>query len=86
MSIEEQKGGRTTSTPQPKATPITDLVECGECGTVGYASEAYCVCCGTARNNERIRCPHCHGEINHSRANYCPHCGRRFGVGREDVE
>ena len=53
------------------------IIECKQCGTVGYKGETFCVCCGSSMNTEitNRQCPHCFEEIAHSVANYCPHCG-----------
>ncbi|MGE3800631.1 MAG: hypothetical protein AB7H80_06390 [Candidatus Kapaibacterium sp.] len=58
---------------------LHNLVECRKCATVGYAGEAYCVCCGSQMNDPKPKraCPHCSEEILHSVANYCPHCGKK---------
>jgi len=62
------------------------VVECRACGTLGYAGEAYCVCCGASMTETRTRllCVSCGTLIDHSIANYCPHCGCNLTDDRPD--
>lgn len=77
MKKQEGQGGKQ---------PISQIVECAHCGSIGYDDESYCACCGTPRSVTPSRCPHCRVTIKHLRANYCPGCGARIGRGGDLID
>ncbi len=63
---------------------LQGVLLCQTCGSAANAWETYCACCGNDLHpgEEKQRCNGCRNEIEHSVANFCPHCGDPVGSGR----
>lgn len=53
---------------------------CDGCGTLAYADDLYCSCCGTQLWTQR-HCRHCNAPIRHPLAIHCTHCGETLDSG-----
>ena len=88
MSDTEERDGTTDGirSDGEASSPISNLITCSGCGSIGYSDEAFCVCCGRPRQGAPRRCGNCRAEIKHRRANYCPSCGTRTPQANEPLD